>query len=82
MFCGVVLGDSADSELGGFYIGHGPGIAISGEAFWGLEAFDRWGELLVLLELRISLLFGISSLDSRSFIEEPGKISRGLLYDG
>jgi hypothetical protein len=61
---------------------HEPGIAIPSEAFWGLESFDRWGELSVPLELRLSSCFGISSIDSGSFIEESGKISRGVLYDG
>jgi hypothetical protein len=78
----VVLGDSADSELYGFCVSHGHGIAIPGEAFWGLGSFDRWGELLVPLELGLSSPFGILSIDLGSFTEESGKKSRGVLYDG
>jgi hypothetical protein len=73
-------GDSADSELHSFCVSHGPGIVVPGEAFWGLGSFDRWGELLVRLELGLSSPFGISSIDS-GFVEEFGKISRGVLYD-
>jgi hypothetical protein len=58
-----------------------PGIAIPGEAFWGLRSFDRWGELLVPLKLGLSSPFGITSIDSGSFVEESGKISCGVLYD-
>jgi hypothetical protein len=36
------------------------GIAIPGEAFWGLGSFDRWGELLVPLKLGLSSPIGIS----------------------
>jgi hypothetical protein len=82
LFGGVVLGDSANSELFGFSIGHGTGIDVPGEAFWGLKAFDKWGELLVPLGLGLSSPFGISSLDSGAFAEESRKISRGVLYDG
>jgi hypothetical protein len=63
LFSGVVLGDLADSELRGFYVLHGPGIAVPGEALWGLESFDRWGELLIPLKLGLSSPFGISSID-------------------
>jgi hypothetical protein len=82
LFGGVVLGDSADSELRGFSIGHGLGIAVPREALWGLGAFDRWGELVVPLRLGLSSPFGISSLDSGTFTEESGKISHRVLYDG
>jgi hypothetical protein len=77
LFGGVVLGDSANSELCGFSIGHGPRIAIPGEHFGGLGAFDRWGELLVPHGLGLSSPFGISSLDSGIFAEESGKIFCG-----
>jgi hypothetical protein len=72
----------AVAEFCGFSIGHRPGIAISGETLWEVRAFDTWGELLVPLELELSSPFGISSLDSGPFVEESGKISRGVLYDG
>jgi hypothetical protein len=78
----VVLGDSADLELCSFCVSHVPGIAVPGEAFWGLRSFDRCGELFVPLELGSSSPFGISSIDSGSFIEESGKISHGVLYNG
>jgi hypothetical protein len=61
---------------------HRPRIVVLGEAFWGLGSFDSWGELLVPLELGLSSPFGISSIDSGSFVEESGKISHGVMYDG
>jgi hypothetical protein len=81
LFNGVVLGDPADSELYGFCVLHRLGIVVPSEAFWGLRSFDRWGKLLIPLELRLSSSFGISSIDSGSFIGESGKISHGVLYD-
>jgi hypothetical protein len=75
------LGDSADSELRGFCMSHGPGIVVMSEAFWGLESLDRWDELLVPLKLGLSSPFGISLIDLGSFIEESRKISHGVLYD-
>jgi hypothetical protein len=78
----VVFRDSTDSERRGFYVSHRPGIVVPGEALWGVGSFERWGELLVPLELRLSSTFGISSIDSGSFTEESGKISRVVLYDG
>jgi hypothetical protein len=74
--------DSANLELHGFCVSHRPRIAGLGKAFWGLRSFDRWGELLVPLELGLSSTFGISSIDSGSFAEDSEKISRGVLYDG
>jgi hypothetical protein len=47
-----------------------------------LRSFDRWGELLVPLELELSSPFGISSNESGSFTEESEKISHGVLYNG
>jgi hypothetical protein len=82
LFGGVVLGDSADLELHGFCVSHRLGIVVPGEAFWGFGSFDKWGELLVPLELGLSSPFGILSIDSGSFAEESRKISCGVLYDG
>jgi hypothetical protein len=82
LFGGVVLGDSANSELCGFSIGHKPRIVVLGEEFWGLGAFGRWDELLVPLGISLSSPFGISSLDSGAFIEESRKKSYEILYDG
>jgi hypothetical protein len=50
---------SADSELGGFSISHGPRLAVLGEALLGLGAFDTWDELLVPHELGFSSSFGV-----------------------
>jgi hypothetical protein len=74
LFGGVVLGDSgsADSELDGFSISHGPGLAIPGEALLGLGAFDTWGELIVPHELGFG---GVVLGDSGSADSELGGFS-------
>jgi hypothetical protein len=82
LFGPMVMGVSANLEFCRFSIAHRPGIVVLGEAFWELEAFDTWGELLVALELGLSWPFGISLLDLGPIIEEFGKISRGVLKDG
>jgi hypothetical protein len=93
---GVFLGYIAGLELYVFSIGFGLGIALLGEAFWGLGAFVRFGELLVPLGLsgllaldsdfgasglRVSSALDISSFVSGAFVEESATISCGALYD-
>jgi hypothetical protein len=93
---GVVLGDSASSELCGFTVGFRLGIALQGEAFLRLGAFARLGEVLVPLKLwgssdvdsdfwasglRVSSTLGISLVVSWAFTEESGWISCRALYD-
>jgi hypothetical protein len=48
---GVVLGDSADLELGEAPTALGLGVALAGGIFLGLGAFIRLGEPLVPLRL-------------------------------
>jgi hypothetical protein len=92
----VFLWYIAGLELSVFSIGFRLGIALLGEAFWGLEAFARFGELLVPLGLsgllaldsdfgasglRVSSALDISSFVSGAFVEESATISCGALYD-